>query len=99
MIAVTGVLVSTFMSNTAAAALLVPIALALALPGREEFAVLAALSCSFAMAMPVSTPPNAIAYGTGQIARADMVRAGAIVSATALALTLLGYPFELPLAI
>src|SRR5581483_3350694 len=97
-VALIGVTVSTFMSNTAAAALLVPIALALALPGREELAVVAALSCSFAMVMPVSTPPNAIAYGTGQVPRWAMIQAGGAVTAIAMALLLAGYHFILPLA-
>jgi sodium-dependent dicarboxylate transporter 2/3/5 len=96
--ALTAVTVSTFMSNTAAAALLVPMALALALPGREELAILAALACSFAMAMPVSTPPNAMAYATGEVARADMMRAGSLVSAIALVLLLIGYRIVLPWA-
>lgn len=96
-IALIGVTVSTFMSNTAAAALLVPIALALALPGREELAIVAALSCSFAMVMPVSTPPNAIAYGTGQVPRWAMIQAGGAVTAIAMALLLAGYHFILPL--
>lgn len=98
LIAVTGVAISTFMSNTAAAALLVPMALALPLPGREEFAIVAALACSFAMAMPVSTPPNAMAYATGEIPRAAMMQAGALISALGLVLMLMGYHFVLPLA-
>lgn len=89
---------STFMSNTAAAALLVPMVLALSLPDREQLAILAALSCSFAMAMPVSTPPNAIAYATGAIPLRTMVRSGAAISVAALALMLLGYRVLLPYA-
>jgi sodium-dependent dicarboxylate transporter 2/3/5 len=88
---------STVMSNTAAAALLVPTALALSLPGREQFAMLAALACSFGMALPVSTPPNAIAYATGAIPQGTMLRAGALVSLVCLVLTLLGYRLMLPL--
>jgi sodium-dependent dicarboxylate transporter 2/3/5 len=86
------------MSNTAAAALLVPMALALALPGREEFAMLAALSCSFAMVMPVSTPPNAVAYATGEVPRKVMMQVGGLISAIGMLLLLLGYHFVLPLA-
>jgi sodium-dependent dicarboxylate transporter 2/3/5 len=97
-IALTGVGVSTFMSNTAVAALLVPMALAVSLPGREEFAILAALACSFAMAMPVSTPPNAIAYGTGDVPRGLMVQSGGLISAIGMLLLLVGYHVVLPLA-
>lgn len=97
-IALIGVGISTFMSNTAAAALLVPMALALALPGREEFAMLAALSCSFAMVMPVSTPPNAVAYATGEVPRKVMMQVGGLISGIGMLLLLLGYHFVLPLA-
>jgi sodium-dependent dicarboxylate transporter 2/3/5 len=50
------------------------------------------------MAMPVSTPPNAMAYATGEVARADMMRAGSLVSAIALVLLLIGYRIVLPWA-
>lgn len=97
-IALAGVSVSTFMSNTAAAALLVPMALAVSAPGREEFAMLAALACSFAMAMPVSTPPNSLAYATGEVPRSVMIRAGGLISALGLILMLVGFHFILPFA-
>ncbi len=62
-----GVLISNIMSNTAAAAILVPIGLAL--PGIYGFAVplIVALSCSCALLLPVSTPSNAIAFSTGMV--------------------------------
>jgi sodium-dependent dicarboxylate transporter 2/3/5 len=97
-IALAGVGVSTFMSNTAAAALLVPMALAVSAPGREEFAMLAALACSFAMAMPVSTPPNALAYATGEVPRSVIMQAGGLISALGLILMLVGFHFILPFA-
>lgn len=59
---------------------------------------MAALACSFAMAMPVSTPPNPLAYATGEIPRAAMMQAGALISALGLVLMLMGYHFVLPLA-
>jgi sodium-dependent dicarboxylate transporter 2/3/5 len=88
---------STVMSNTAAAALLVPMALALSLPSGEQVAMLAALGCSLAMALPVSTPPNAVAYATGQIELATMRRVGGRVSVACVAVLLLGYRLVLPL--
>lgn len=96
-VAVAAVGLSTIMSNTATAALLVPAALAVSLPGREQFAMLAALCCSFGMALPVSTPPNAIAYATGSIPLKTMVRAGGTLSVVCLILVLLGYRAVLPL--
>jgi sodium-dependent dicarboxylate transporter 2/3/5 len=96
-IAVVGATLSTFMSNTATAGLLIPMALALAVPGRENYAVIAALACSFAMAMPVSTPPNAISYATGWIPRRALIRGGAIVCVTAILVMLAGHRLMLPL--
>ncbi len=94
---VTAVTLSTVMSNTAAAALLVPMALALSLPSGEQVAMLAALGCSLAMALPVSTPPNAVAYATGRVELATMRRVGGVVSVTCVVIMLLGYRFMLPL--
>lgn len=96
-VAVAAAGLSTIMSNTATAALLIPSVLALSMPGREQFAMLAALACSFGMALPVSTPPNAIAYATGEIPLHAMVRAGGLMSVVCLVLTLLGYRLLLPL--
>lgn len=90
---------STVMSNTATAALLVTAALALSIEGREQIAILAALACSFGMALPVSTPPNAIAYATGTIRLRTIVPTGSLLSLLCLALTLLGYRVILPLVV
>ena len=54
---------SNFMSNTAAANILVPIALTLS-AGEPDLVVPIALAASTAMMLPVSTPPNAIAFST-----------------------------------
>lgn len=90
---VLGVVLSTFMSNTAAANLLVPIAIAV--PGQNHvlLAVTIALSCSVAMALPISTPPNAIAFSSKMLKSADMLKAGILVSLISLALVLAGYEF------
>ncbi len=69
---------SNFMSNTAAANILVPIAISLA-GGAPDLVVPIALAASTAMALPVSTPPNAIAFATGKIRTADFVVGGIIV--------------------
>ncbi|MGF1633510.1 MAG: SLC13 family permease [Phycisphaerae bacterium] len=90
--------VSTFISNTATAALLVPIVLAFSLPERGQLVVLAALACSFAMAMPVSTPPNALAFATGRISAQDLLKVGGLMSLIAIAVVMAGYPIMLPLA-
>jgi sodium-dependent dicarboxylate transporter 2/3/5 len=91
------VVLSTFMSNTATAALIVPMAMALSPENQGELAVLTALACSFAMAMPVSTPPNAIAMATGQVPVSSMVRSGGLISIISMLVLLCGYQLVLPL--
>ncbi len=93
------VVMSTFMSNTATANLIVPIALALSVGGITEgdLAILAALACSFAMALPVSTPPNAIAFATGKLPAASLLRVGGFVSIVSVIVLLLGFQIMLPL--
>lgn len=69
-----GLLLSTFISNTAAATILLPLAVALAGDAPRLVAVPMALGMSAAMSLPVSTPPNAIAFATDRIPR-DALRA------------------------
>jgi solute carrier family 13 (sodium-dependent dicarboxylate transporter), member 2/3/5 len=88
---------STFMSNTATAALVVPMAMALSQVEGGQLAILTALACSFAMAMPISTPPNAIAFATGRIRAVDMLRTGLILSVVGVIILLVGYRLMMPL--
>ena len=75
---VTAVL-SNVMSNTAAANVVIPMAIALA-PGFEAATVVpVALAASSAMCLPVSTPPNAIAYASGKLSTMDFVPGGILV--------------------
>ena len=55
---------------------LIPIAAAAGLDARLV-AIVVALAASYAFMLPVSTPPNAIAYGSGRIRIATMIRFGA----------------------
>lgn len=95
------ILLSTFMSNTATANLLLPIVLALSLTmgERVELAVLCALGCSFAMAMPVSTPPNAIAFATGEVRAMTLFKLGGGVSVFAGLVLFAGYQVVLPVVL
>ena len=43
-----------------------------------------ALSASFAMALPISTPPNAIAYSTGLIKSSQMAKIGVLMGVISL---------------
>jgi sodium-dependent dicarboxylate transporter 2/3/5 len=70
---------STVISNSATANLLVPLALSLAvgLPiDPTAVGVMVALACALAMALPISTPPNAVAYATGEVPTREMVVSG-----------------------
>ncbi|MBR3883352.1 MAG: SLC13/DASS family transporter [Bacteroidaceae bacterium] len=86
-------LLSTFISNSAAAALMVPILAAVGTgmgPMLDQYGGIStlligiALSASFAMALPISTPPNAIAYSTGLIKSSQMCIIGVLVGAFSL---------------
>ncbi len=78
-----GVALSNVMSsNTATAAMLVPIGTGMV--GPEEVPLVAigiALGCSAAMILPVSTPPNAIVYSTGRLKARDFLVPGLISAA------------------
>ena len=87
----------TFMSHTAATALLVPIVMGLAPGSPVQMVVLTALAASFAMAMPVSTPPNAIAFATGDIPAASMIRSGGLISIVACVVLLVGQGTIIPM--
>jgi sodium-dependent dicarboxylate transporter 2/3/5 len=73
------VLLSELASNTAIAAMGMPVlAAAAAGLGRDPVVFMAAgaLAASAAFMLPVGTPPNAIAFGSGYITMRDMMRAG-----------------------
>ena len=79
---------ANFISHTATANLLFPI---LALAGMSTVATLepyggvstlligVAIASSSAMILPISTPPNALAYATNLIQQKDMIKMGIIV--------------------
>lgn len=77
---------SSVMSNTATANLLMPIATGLG--GGSLLLVSVAMACSMAMPLPISTPPNAMAFSTGQLEARDLIRPGLIATGLGLALTL-----------
>lgn len=72
-------LVSNLMSNTAAANILLPVTLVIASGSGESASLMvipAALGCSVAMAMPISTPPNALVYSSGRLRGVDYLPVG-----------------------
>lgn len=73
------VLLSELMSNTASAALALPLFMPLApalglSPASMAIAIALAASCGFML--PVATPPNAMVFGTGKVPQRMMMRAG-----------------------
>lgn len=72
-------------SNTASAALMIPIFMGLA-PGVEvlPIAVCVAVATSCAFLLPVATPPNAIVFGSGHVPQRRMIVGGLWVSAAVL---------------
>lgn len=86
-------LLSQFISNSAATALIVPIMVAVGkgiegplgeYGGIGTLLVGVAMSASFAMSLPISTPPNAIAYSTGLIKTKQMFVTGMTVGVISL---------------
>jgi sodium-dependent dicarboxylate transporter 2/3/5 len=70
-------------SNTATAALLVPIFIAMAAEYGLDGATLVlplALAASCAFMLPVGTPPNAIVFATGRIPQREMIRVGFVLN-------------------
>ncbi len=92
-------LLSNFISNSATAALLIPILCAVGIgmgPALVEMGGVKTLLCatamaaSLAMTLPISTPPNAIASSTGIIPQFDMAKAGLIIGVVG---GIIGYTF------
>lgn len=76
-----GIIVSETTSNTASATMVVPVAISVAqAAGVNPLAPAlgACMGASFGFMLPVSTPPNAIVYGTGYVPITRMVRTGII---------------------
>jgi sodium-dependent dicarboxylate transporter 2/3/5 len=76
-----GILLSEATSNTATATLIAPLAISLAdaagVPALPP-ALGATMGASFGFMLPISTPPNAMAYATGLVRVPQMVRAGVL---------------------
>jgi sodium-dependent dicarboxylate transporter 2/3/5 len=78
---------ATVISHTASTNILLPLALTIAAASPTRMAFTVGLSASLGMALPISTPPNAIAYGSERISVRDMARTGVLITAIGLVLT------------
>jgi len=83
------IFLSELSSNTATAALLVPIFYSMAIEFELPVAQLIlplALAASCAFMLPVGTPPNAIVFGSGRIPQGQMMRVGMLLNLIFIAL-------------
>ena len=86
MVAVFVVFLMELVSNTASAALLVPLLMPVAAAvGADEMvmAVLIGVAASCAFMLPVATPPNALVFGSGFVPQHTMMRAGVLLNVIA----------------
>jgi sodium-dependent dicarboxylate transporter 2/3/5 len=90
-------IITEFMSNTAAAATLVPIfgavALAVGMSSQVYLVIPVAMACSCAFMMPAGTPPNAVAYSSGMVTIGEMNRAGFLIAVPGMILVALNMYF------
>ena len=86
---------SNFISNSATAALLMPILAVVctamgdkldSIGGTATVLVGVAIASSSAMVLPISTPPNALAYATNLVQQKDMAKIGLIVGVISIVL-------------
>jgi len=87
-------------SNSAAVAIMLPIAIPMAaLSGIDPIttALAVGIVSGFAFMLPMGTPPNAMVYGTGYVRLGDMMRFGGILLLSALLLFALTVTFWWPL--
>lgn len=93
---VIAVLISETTSNTASAAVVVPIVMPIAIAAGVDPivpALAATFGASYGFMLPVSTPPNAIVYGSGLIPITKMVRSGIVFDLVGIVLVVLGVTF------
>lgn len=77
------VVLSNFMSNTAAANILIPFGIGVASGFEAAVALPLALAASAAMCLPIATPPNALVFSTGGVATRDFIRVGLVMGVIA----------------
>jgi sodium-dependent dicarboxylate transporter 2/3/5 len=88
-------LLSNFISNSATAALLMPILAIVCgamgdklnpIGGTPTVLIGVAIAASSAMILPISTPPNALAFATGHVKQNEMAKMGIIMGAISMVL-------------
>jgi solute carrier family 13 (sodium-dependent dicarboxylate transporter), member 2/3/5 len=90
---VIAVLISETTSNTASVGIVVPIVIPIAQSAGVDPvipALAAVFGASYGFMLPVSTPPNAIVYGSGMVPITKMVRSGAVFDVVGVVLIAVG---------
>lgn len=77
--AYTTMVFSNIMSNTATSTILIPLGIYMMPEHAAQIAVIIGLSASTALLLPVSTPPNAIAYSTGLLKQKEFFPGGLLI--------------------
>ncbi|RKN45876.1 SLC13 family permease [Streptomyces hoynatensis] len=98
--AVAGLVISETTSNTASAGIVVPIVVPIAaavdvnplIPG-----LVATAAAGYGFMLPVSTPPNAIVYGSGMVPMTKMLRSGFVFDLIGVAILVAGVLVMAPL--
>jgi sodium-dependent dicarboxylate transporter 2/3/5 len=95
-----GILLTEITSNTAATNMLVPVVISICVAAGVSPvppALGACLGASMAFMLPISTPPNAIVYGTGFVRIMEMVKFGVLLDTIAFFVVLAGLRILCPL--
>jgi di/tricarboxylate transporter len=93
-------LLGMFISNTATAVLMIPVALAIAKELNASpypFAMIVALAASTAFMTPVSSPVNTLVVGPGNYLFGDFIRLGVPFSILVLIVCVIMVPWVLPM--
>jgi sodium-dependent dicarboxylate transporter 2/3/5 len=96
-----GIIMSELTSNTASANMVIPVMISISqAAGVNPLypAIGACIGASYGFMLPISTPPNAIVYGSGMVPIAKMVRAGIFFDILGFFIILFGLFIFLPLA-
>ncbi|MBI2105912.1 DASS family sodium-coupled anion symporter [Candidatus Woesearchaeota archaeon] len=90
-----GVFMTSFLSNTAASSVIIPIITSLAVLLKVDMTnlvVASAIGVSLDFIFPMGTPPSALAHSTGYIRVKDMIKSGVAISiAGIIVLAIMGY--------
>ena len=96
------IVLSETASNTASATMVVPVAIAVAQAAGVnpvQPALAACLGASMGFMLPVSTPPNAIVYGSGSVPLIEMIKHGIILDGVGFAVVVMAVLWLVPMVL